>query len=156
MHRPKRKESKRAPDLATKIMINDPSKKVNPQEIKTTSTPEAQETKETARPTDGISLPPLSEAEKNAIDQFSENLDRAFVEIKKKYNLSNYEMDHLLHPYISGPNVVSKICALTGKDKRHCNIQIMAAMCCVFGMEFVNYLRPTLPMRSNFRKTKDK
>ena len=47
---------------------------------------------------------------------------------------SQKEMFDLLRPFISAPNIVSKLCAVAGADKRHVNLKLMAAMRRVFGV----------------------
>lgn len=81
--------------------------------------------------------PSLSDDEIAAIEQFQYILDRQLRGLKDGYGLTAEEMYDLLRPYLSGPNVVSKIGVLPGckvTDQRHVNLKLMVAMYRVFGI----------------------
>lgn len=93
--------------------------------------------RETARFTFKKFQPELSPDEISAIDGFENRLDKKLGELKKQYRLTNDDMYDLLAPYLSGANIMSKICPRgksTNSDRRHVNLLLMAAMRRVFGI----------------------
>jgi len=81
--------------------------------------------------------PSLTDHEVAAIEKFQYMLDRQLSALKDRYSLTSEEMYDLLRPYLSGPNIVSKIGVPPGckvADQRHINLKLMAALYRVFGM----------------------
>jgi len=81
--------------------------------------------------------PCLSDDETAAIAKFQYMLDRQLSVLKDRYGLTSEEMYDLLRPYLSGPNIVSKIGVPPGckvADQRHVNLKLMVAMYRVFGI----------------------
>lgn len=64
-----------------------------------------------------------------------ENIVDAFDEAFRQLPDSATEKAAKLHPFLSDVAHASKIGALTGKDKRHVTLRIMAAMRAVYGID---------------------
>lgn len=113
---------------------------------------------ETARHTIKKPQPNLSSDEIIAIDGFENRLDKKLGELKKQYRLTNDDMYDLLAPYLSGANIMSKICPRgesTNSDRRHVNLLLMAAMRRVFGVsidELLDECFQSLPDRQPLQK----
>lgn len=93
--------------------------------------------KETARNNIRRHFSSLSDREIEAINLFPEMLDTKILDIMHDGKFTGDDMYDLLRPYISGPNIMSKICIDSGvrlQDRRHVNLKIMAAMRRVFGI----------------------
>ena len=108
---------------------------------------------ETARHTIKKPQPNLSSDEISTIDGFEDRLDKKLGELKKQYHLTNDDMYDLLAPYLSGANIMSKICPKdksVNPDRRHVSLLLMAAMRRVFGIsidELLDDCFQTLPDR---------
>jgi len=79
--------------------------------------------------------PSLTDDEVAATEKFQYILDRQLSVLKDRYGLTSEEMYDLLRPYLSGPNIVSKIGVPPGckvADQRHVNLKLMAVMHRVF------------------------
>lgn len=117
--------------------------------------PRASETApETAR-VDKKFYPGLSEEEIQAVDQFPYKLDEAFREIKEDGGYSSKDMCDIFNPCISTPQIVSKICAERGKDKRHVSRNTMVVMRRVFGISIdrlIDGCFQNLPPRQPLKK----
>lgn len=100
----------------------------------------------------------LTQEEITVIDGFENMLDKKLGDLKKGYHLTGEDMYNLLDPYLSGPNIVSKICPPSGsnaKERRHVNVLLMAAMHRVFGISIDAILYEcfqSLPSRQPPRK----
>lgn len=78
--------------------------------------------------------PGMSEEELKAVKQFPKKLDKTFSKIKEDGGYSNKDMCDIFNPYISTSQIVSKICAERGEDKRHVNLDTMVTMRRIFGI----------------------
>lgn len=92
----------------------------------------------------------LAEYEETAIEHLQANLDSAFAVLRESHSLTRDDMVNLLSPYIKSPETVSKICAVAGEDKRHCNLEIMAALHYVFGISIDEILDQACKPREKF------
>lgn len=78
----------------------------------------------------------LSDKEVEAIDLFQDMLDQEILDIKQDGNYSDMDMYDMLRPFLSAPNIMSKIRHngdKDAKDKRHVNLEMMVAMRRAFG-----------------------
>ena len=100
-------------------------------------------------------FPTLSDRDVEAVRLFQEMLDEKILDIKREGNYTNQDMYDLLGPFLSGPNVMSKIRIdsedVNIADRRHVNLELAAAMNRVFGVsldEILDELFQYLPPRT--------
>ena len=113
------------------------TKKANSTSSVVPATPKTECEKETARNNIRKHFTSLSDREIEAINFVPEMLDMTILDIMHDGKFTGEDMYDLLRPFISGPNVMSKICPnseIKLQDRRHVNLKIMAAMRRVFGI----------------------
>ncbi len=86
----------------------------------------------------------LSTEETYVVENIKEIFDAAFRDVKEQSSITNVEMATRLYPAVPSYETVSKILAISGSEKKHVNLKILAALHFAYGISIDEILDKAL------------